>query len=107
MKVWKKPSYRALTLRMALRGPPAEFIEQEANMQQEWVKDDAGILGKVREIYIKNTAVELHIAFVTKGGRAAGRVYDPPAKINRRHLPRIPGVGDKITNGMAVLKRGP
>ena len=61
VKVWKKPSYRALTLRMALRGPPAEFIEQEANMQQEWVKDDAGILGKLRERYIKNTAVELHI----------------------------------------------
>ena len=48
VKVWKKPSYRALTLRMALRGPPAEYIEQEANMQQEWVKDDAGILGKLR-----------------------------------------------------------
>ena len=61
VKVWKKPSYRALTLRMALRGPPAEFIEQEANMQQEWVKDDAGILGKLRDRYIKNTAVELHI----------------------------------------------
>ena len=61
VKVWKKQSYRALTLRMALRGPPAEFIEQEANMQQEWVKDDAGILGKLRERYIKNTAVELHI----------------------------------------------
>ena len=42
--VWKKPSYRALTLRMALRGPPAVYIEQETNMQQEWVKDDAGIL---------------------------------------------------------------
>ena len=61
VKVWKKPSYRALTLRMVLRGSPAEFIEQEANMQQEWVKDDAGILGKLRERYIKNTAVELHI----------------------------------------------
>ena len=35
VKVWTKPSYRALTLWMALRGPPAEFIEQEANMQQE------------------------------------------------------------------------
>ena len=33
VKVWKKPSYRVLTLRMALRGPPAEYIEQEANMQ--------------------------------------------------------------------------
>ena len=61
VKVWKKPSYRALTLRMALRGPPAEFIEQEANMQREWVKDDEGILGKLRDRYIKNTAVELHI----------------------------------------------
>ena len=61
VKVWKKPSYRALILRMALRGSPAEFIEQEANMQQEWVKDDAGILGKLRDRYIKNTAVELHI----------------------------------------------
>ena len=61
VKVWKKPSYRALTLRMALRGPPAEFIEQEANMQQEWVKDDAGILGKLRDRYIKNKAVKLHI----------------------------------------------
>ena len=30
-------------------------------MQQEWVKDDAGILGKLRDRYIKNTAVELHI----------------------------------------------
>ena len=69
VKVWKKPSYRALTLRMALRGPPAEFIEQEANMQQEWVKDDAGILGKLRERYIKSTAVELHIiAFLRKTG---------------------------------------
>ena len=35
VKVWKKPSYSALTLQMTLRGPPAEFIEQEANMQQE------------------------------------------------------------------------
>ena len=61
VKVWKKPSYRVLTLRMALRGPPAEYIEQEANMQQEWVKDDAGILRKLRDRYIKNTAVELHI----------------------------------------------
>ena len=60
-KVWKKPSYRALTLRMGLRGPPAEYIEQEANMQQEWVKDDKGILGKLRDRYIKNTVVELHI----------------------------------------------
>ena len=61
VKVWKKPSYRTITLRMALRGPPAEYIEQEANMQQEWVKDDADILGKLRDRYIKNTAVELHI----------------------------------------------
>ena len=34
---------------------------REANMQQEWVKDDAGILGKLRDRYMKNTAVELHI----------------------------------------------
>ena len=46
---------------MALQGPPAEFIEQEANMQREWVKDDEGIMGKLRDRYIKNTAVELHI----------------------------------------------
>ena len=47
---------------MALRGPLAEFIEQEANMQSlKWVKDDEGILGKLRDRYIKNTAVELHI----------------------------------------------
>ena len=61
VKVWKESSYRVLTLRMALRGPPAGYIEQEANMQQESVKDDACILGKLRDRYIKNTAVELHI----------------------------------------------
>ena len=93
VKVWKKPSYRALTLWMALRGPPAEFIEQEANMQQEWVKDDAGILGNVRDRYIKNTYYSFRIG-IAKGGRAAGRVYDPATKINRRRLPRIPRVGE-------------
>ena len=61
VKVWKKPFHRALTLRMALRGPPDEFIEQEPNMQREWVKDDKGILGKLSDRYVKNTTVELHI----------------------------------------------
>ena len=72
VKVWKKPSYRALTLRIALRGPPAEFIEQEANMQREWVKDDEGILGKLQDRYIKNTAVELHIIAFESASKKEG-----------------------------------
>ena len=66
VRVWNKPSYRALMLRMALRGPAADYLEQEARMLSLWVKDDVQILEKLRARYVKNAAVELHIiAFET------------------------------------------
>lgn len=65
-RVWTKPSYRALMLRMALRGPAADYLEQEARMLSPWVKDDRGIIEQLRARYVQNAAVELHIiAFET------------------------------------------
>ena len=83
VKVWKKSSYRSLTVRMALRGPPAEFIEQEAYMQQEWVKDDAGILGKLRDRYIKNTAVELHIIAFESASQKEGELAEYMTRLQK------------------------
>ena len=66
VRVWTKPSYRALMLRMALRGPAADYLEQEARMLSPWVKDDILIIERLRARYVKNAAVELHIiAFET------------------------------------------
>lgn len=68
IRVWLKPSYRALMLRMALRGPAADYLEQEARMLSPWVKDDRKIIQHLRARYVQNSAVELHIiAFETAG----------------------------------------
>lgn len=66
IRVWLKASYRALMLRMALRGAAADYLEQESKLQSSWVKDDSLIIERLRARYIKNSAVELHIiAFET------------------------------------------
>ena len=62
VRVWKKPEYRALMLRSALRGAAGEFIENaEYIMLTTWVKDDQEIIKKLRERYITNSAIELRI----------------------------------------------
>ena len=61
VKVWQKASYRALMLRMALRGVVADFIEQESRILSPWVRDDQQIIERLRARYIQNSAVELHI----------------------------------------------
>lgn len=66
VRVWSKASYRALMLRMALRGAAADYLEQESKLLSSWVKDDNMIIERLRARYIKNSAVELHIiAFET------------------------------------------
>lgn len=61
VRTWTTEAYRACILRMALRGPAADWISQESAMLSTWVKDDQKIIAKLKERYIKNTAIELHI----------------------------------------------
>ena len=62
VRVWKKPDYRALMLRSALRGAASEFVENAENiMLTPWVKNDQEILQKLKERYVTNAAIELHI----------------------------------------------
>ena len=61
IRAWAKPSYRALMVRMAMRGPVADYLDQESKLLSPWVKDDQEIIARLRARYIKNSAVELHI----------------------------------------------
>ena len=61
VRTWSKASYRALVLRLALRGSASDYINQETKMLSLWVKDDKQIIIKLKEKYIKNCAIELHI----------------------------------------------
>ena len=61
VRTWTTGAYRACILRMALRGPAADWISQESAMLSPWVKDDQEIIAKLKGRYIKNTAIELHI----------------------------------------------
>ena len=62
VRVWKKPEYRSLMLRSALRGTAWEFVENAENiMLTTWVKDDREIVRKLREWYITNSATEPRI----------------------------------------------
>ena len=72
LKVWKKASYRALMVRMALRGAPADYIAQEATLNSSWVKDDTTLLERLRQRYINNAAIELHIIEFERASQKEG-----------------------------------
>ena len=62
VRVWRKPGYRALMLRSALRGAASEFVENAENiMLTPWVENDQEILQKLMERYVTNAAIELRI----------------------------------------------
>ena len=103
VKVWKKPSYRALILRMALRGPAADYIEQESRLLSQWVKDDMQIIEKLKARYIQNSAVELHIINFEKAEQGEGEpLSDYMVRLQRLVLNAFPDYPEWVNQNKVV-----
>ena len=58
---WDDPEYRAQKLKLALRGPPAQYVSGESNRTKPWTLDDEKIIKQLEERYIYKDATELKI----------------------------------------------
>lgn len=61
VQVWTKPKYRALVLRIQLHGLTAAYVDQQAQLDVEWGKDDAKILDCLSSRFITAEAIEVRI----------------------------------------------
>ena len=59
--LWEDESYRAGALRLVLTDEVAEFVDTEDSMGSSWVNDDAMIVQRLKERYLKAECIELNI----------------------------------------------
>lgn len=111
--VWQQPSYRAVMLRLQLRGPTATYVEQQAQLDAEWGKDDSKILDCLSARFITADAIEIRILhfeeavqlpgeglsdFMTRLQQLAGQAFakEPTDIVRKRVIWRfLDGIRDK------------
>ena len=59
--LWREARYRAGALRLVLTDEAAEFVDTEDSMDSIWVNDDATIIQKLEERYLKAECIEMNI----------------------------------------------
>ncbi|KAK3865698.1 hypothetical protein Pcinc_028708 [Petrolisthes cinctipes] len=70
--VWTKTDYRAFMLRLQLHGLTAAYVEQEAQLDAEWGKDDTRILERLSSRFITADAIEIRILHFEEATQLSG-----------------------------------
>ena len=111
--VWNEPGYRVVMLRLQLCGPTAAYVEQQAQLDAEWGKDDTKILDSLSSRFITADAIEIRILhfeeavqlpgeglsdFLTRLQQLAGQAFakEPVDIVRKRVIWRfLDGIRDK------------
>lgn len=70
--VWTKPDYRAVVLRLQLRGSTAAYVEQQVQLDAEWGRNDTNILDCLSSRFITAEAIEIRILHFEEAAQSPG-----------------------------------
>lgn len=69
---WTKADYRAVMLRLQLRGSTVAYVEQEAQLDAGWGKDDTRILKRLSSRFFTADANEIRILHFEEATQLSG-----------------------------------